>query len=301
MVVISKTDTQKLQFDLAFAIGLLYTFQMNTPSDIFSVNGRKILGVAFDLEGTLVNLEKLHWDAHMRASEEAGLDLYLNLEDFNDPKNTETFLLLPHFIGSPREVIMQDIVTLARQQHTLDPNLAKLSDNELVAYFSKIDKDHFENTFANLTEKDCQPRVGAIELIRQLKAKGIPIAIGSLTESISARKILKLSGLDKEFEGYPVILREDVKKLKPDPEVYLATARAMGIDPKNQLVFEDSHTGVQAGVEAGSVVVGIPTVYQEDLVSRLLESRAYMTVREWQYAPFYPRELSSLRNPMERK
>ena len=138
MVVISKTDTQKLQFDLAFAIGLLYTFQMNTPSDIFSVNGRKILGVAFDLEGTLVNLEKLHWDAHMRASEEAGLDLYLNLEDFNDPKNTETFLLLPHFIGSPREVIMQDIVTLARQQHTLDPNLAKLSDNELVAYFSKM-------------------------------------------------------------------------------------------------------------------------------------------------------------------
>ncbi len=54
-----------------------------------------------------------------------------------------------------------------------------------------------------------------------------------------------------------------VKKPKPDPEVYLRVAGELETEPRNCVVFEDSYSGVQAARAAGARVVGIRTTHGE--------------------------------------
>ena len=51
---------------------------------------------------------------------------------------------------------------------------------------------------------------------------------------------------------------------KPHPDVYLAAARHLGVDPKHCLVIEDTVTGVQAGVAAGATVWGYAVLGQDN-------------------------------------
>jgi HAD superfamily hydrolase (TIGR01509 family) len=60
-----------------------------------------------------------------------------------------------------------------------------------------------------------------------------------------------------------VVDGHQVSRPKPDPEIYLRVAELLGVDPRNCLVFEDSHTGVAAARAAGARVVGLRTTHQE--------------------------------------
>ena len=54
-----------------------------------------------------------------------------------------------------------------------------------------------------------------------------------------------------------------VSRPKPDPEIYLRVAALLGMDPRNCVVFEDSHTGVEAARASGARVVGLRTTHKE--------------------------------------
>lgn len=101
-----------------------------------------------------------------------------------------------------------------------------------------------------------KPLPGAIDFLDTLKQKGIPIA---LVTSSNGHKMAHLwndmPGFKEKFNV--VITGDEVKCSKPDPEGYLAAARAIGIDPKRCAVFEDSLQGVKAGKAAGAFVIGI--------------------------------------------
>jgi beta-phosphoglucomutase-like phosphatase (HAD superfamily) len=58
-----------------------------------------------------------------------------------------------------------------------------------------------------------------------------------------------------------------VTKGKPDPQIYLKSAAALNIDPKNCVVFEDSLSGVMAGKAAGCKVVGLTTTHTNEELS----------------------------------
>jgi beta-phosphoglucomutase len=58
-----------------------------------------------------------------------------------------------------------------------------------------------------------------------------------------------------------------VSKGKPDPEIYLKSAAALGLEPRNCVVFEDSLSGVKAGKAAGCKVVGLTTTHTNDELS----------------------------------
>ena len=70
--------------------------------------------------------------------------------------------------------------------------------------------------------------------------------------------------------GLPVpavlIGADDVQQGKPDPEGYLAAARALGVDPARCLVIEDAPAGIAAAKAAGATVVAVTTTHAaEDL------------------------------------
>ena len=100
------------------------------------------------------------------------------------------------------------------------------------------------------------PMPGAIEFIDALKAKGSPVAL------VTSSNGLKMDHLWHDMPGFKekfdvIITGDEVTNSKPDPEGYLAAAKALGVDPKRCAVFEDSLQGVKAGNAAGAFVIGV--------------------------------------------
>ena len=54
---------------------------------------------------------------------------------------------------------------------------------------------------------------------------------------------------------------DEIKKGKPDPEIYLTTCARLGVDPPKCIVLEDSSNGAQAGHRAGCYTIGVPSEY----------------------------------------
>lgn len=60
-----------------------------------------------------------------------------------------------------------------------------------------------------------------------------------------------------------VVDGQQVAHPKPHPDIYLRVAQLLGADPRNCVVFEDSHTGIEAARAAGARVVGLRTTHKE--------------------------------------
>ncbi len=216
-----------------------------------------IKGIAFDLEGTLINLEPLHHSAHLEVFRKVGL--FLSIE--------EAIKKIEHFIGGPDRAIMEDVHKLGYKSLTIE-------------YMLEIDRELYEKQLKEL--KHIPPREGVLDLLEKLKEKKIPYAIGSLTNTKNAIIILQKSKLTDYFKRDKIVLKEDVKNLKPAPDIYLETAKRMNIPPYEQLVFEDSHNGVKAAKAAGSRVIGMPIYYKNPTaIKKLKDAGVFKIFSGW--------------------
>ncbi len=247
---------------------------------MIQVAGKQIDGVAFDLEGTVIDLEPLHFAAHVEAAKLLGINL-----DWNNPD--VVIRDVPHFIGGPQESIMWELLDLAKQRGMWIGESAEAREKKL-----KELSEHDRSTYINLRDGKFEhpPREGFLEFLGQLRKEGIPVAIGSLTDDKDAWLLIEKSGLGNLFDRDKIILRSDVARVKPDPEVYRKTAERMGINPSRQLVFEDSHNGVRAAMGAGSIAIGMPTIYKPMIIDRLRREGAMSIFESWKQVT-----LSSLR------
>jgi HAD superfamily hydrolase (TIGR01509 family) len=95
--------------------------------------------------------------------------------------------------------------------------------------------------------------VEAVALIHQLYDGRI--ACGSGADRFKVELQLEKCGLMPYFKGR-IFSGHELPRSKPAPDVYLAAAAALGVDPKRCAVVEDTVTGVTAGVAAGATVFG---------------------------------------------
>ena len=84
-----------------------------------------------------------------------------------------------------------------------------------------------------------------------------PKAVASNAEQPNLDFVLDESGLRPHFRF--IVDGHRAARPKPFPDIYLAAAKLLGVDPVNCIVFEDSLAGVQAAHEAGARVVGLTT------------------------------------------
>ncbi len=214
-----------------------------------------INGIAFDLEGTVVDVEAAHHGAHIRAMADLGINMTLD----------EAIVRIPHFIGGPLERICQEVWELSDKTRS-------------ISFYSERDEFYYEEI---LKEMSIVTRVGWLDFFKEISKMGLPVSIGSLTPKVNARYLMKRSGLLDLFKSDMIVLRDDVKQVKPAPDVFLETARRMGINPKNQLVFEDSPNGVRAALAAGSRAIGMPVIIRGSTVGALVDAGASRIFFDW--------------------
>lgn len=107
---------------------------------------------------------------------------------------------------------------------------------------------------------------GVTDFLEALRSAGIPAAIVTSSDD---RKMKRLFTQHPDFRGYfsAVIDASMVTRSKPDPQGYLLAAEAIGCDPEDCFVFEDSLQGLKAGAASGATVIAIATTYPREALT----------------------------------
>lgn len=110
---------------------------------------------------------------------------------------------------------------------------------------------------AHLIQEEGKAIDGIEELIKKLKAKGYKIGLATNSPSCLIQVVLKKLALDKYFDA--TSSAEHEPEGKPSPYVYLSTAEKLNIKPESCIAVEDSHSGLLAAKKAGMKAVIIDT------------------------------------------
>ena len=114
---------------------------------------------------------------------------------------------------------------------------------------------------------------GIHELLEYLKLRGIKTAIA--TSSPIERTVLYLTSVGLEHSFDELVSGYMVEKGKPEPDIYLYAANALGVNPAECMVLEDSPAGILAAYRAGCHPVMIPDQDEPDTeTQKLLYAKA---------------------------
>ncbi len=180
-----------------------------------------IEAVIFDLDGVIVSTDEFHYQAWKKLADEEGIffDRHIN----------------ERLRGVSRLESLDIIMEKAPKKYTEEEkkNLAERKNR------------YYRELLEKLTPGDILP--GVLEKIKELKKDGVRLGIGSSSKNTPV--ILEKIGLADFFDA--VSDGNQIKRSKPDPEVFLLAASKMNIPPEKCLVVEDADAGIEAAINAG--------------------------------------------------
>ena len=186
-----------------------------------------VTAVIFDLDGVIVSTDEFHYLAWKRLADEEGIPF--------DRRDNDAF----------RGVSRAECLKIL-----LSKTDARYSPEEQAAMMERKN-EYYRNSLESLGPGDILP--GVPRVLDELKRRGIAIAIGS--SSKNSPHILEKIGYSARFDATSD--GNDIKKSKPDPEVFLIAARRLGKQPRECLVVEDAEAGLEAAHRAGMRAFGV--------------------------------------------
>lgn len=117
--------------------------------------------------------------------------------------------------------------------------------------------DRLTNEVVEQLQEQLHFRPGALELLIELKQAGIKTALVTMS-----MKRMAMAVVDQiPFEAFDVVVAgDDVRFGKPHPEPYLKAAELLSVPVEDCIAFEDSSTGLQSAVAAGTFAIGVPNL-----------------------------------------
>ncbi|MGD9976659.1 MAG: HAD family hydrolase [Bacteroidales bacterium] len=110
-----------------------------------------------------------------------------------------------------------------------------------------------------------KPLPGLVKLLEDIKRARKPAAIASSAPIINIDFVLDSLRIREYFDK--IVDVSMVKNSKPNPEIYLKAASLLNVPPQECLVFEDSHSGINAALAAGMAVIAVATTHSKEELS----------------------------------
>ena len=131
-------------------------------------------------------------------------------------------------------------------------------------YYPSVDVQEFVRRCMEAGERRMQVSIdekpGVHEILDFFRERGVRMAIASSSPRRLIENNLKTAGITQYFDA--VVSGQEVKRGKPDPEIFLRAAEELGLSPQDCYVFEDALNGIRAGAAAGCAAVMIPDLAQ---------------------------------------
>ncbi len=126
---------------------------------------------------------------------------------------------------------------------------------EIVGEEFKQMEEEKEGLFREIYKEQVNPIRGYLEWLSDLKSAGYRTGVATSAPRANLDLIMGTLGFESNMES--ILASENVNNHKPHPEVYLTSAKNLGVETSNCVVFEDSFSGVSAAINAGMKVVGV--------------------------------------------
>jgi HAD superfamily hydrolase (TIGR01509 family) len=190
----------------------------------------EVKGIIFDFNGTLF------WDGEIQENAWRTFASNLAGREITD----EEFKL--HFHGRTNKDTLEYITGKTLTQEEVD----KLAQGKEEIYRELCKKDPTKFVLAPGVEK----------FLDHLKSKNVPFTIATASEINNVTFFIEELKLDRWFDKTKIVYDDGTFKGKPEPDIYLKAASAIGISPTDCIVFEDAKSGVLSATNAG-----VPTIY----------------------------------------
>ena len=115
--------------------------------------------------------------------------------------------------------------------------------------------DAYSARLFDLIDTELMPFPDALETVRELAAGGLAVAVASSSPRARLDRTLARAGLASTFAVS--VAGDEVEHGKPAPDMFLAAAERLGVEPARCAAIEDSAPGVAAGLAAGMTTVGV--------------------------------------------
>jgi HAD superfamily hydrolase (TIGR01509 family) len=154
------------------------------------------------------------------------------------------------------------------------------AEHTLHELFPWLPPERHHEVYDRMRENDQSQRytaiTGVLDLIDDLVAGGIPVALVTGAEDTKVVAVVNQLGLDDAFDAR--VCAGDVAKGKPDPACYRLAAERLDVDIRQCLVFEDAVSGVTSALAAGATCVALAPERDR---ARLLELGVACTVPDF--------------------
>lgn len=216
-----------------------------------------IKALIFDLDGTLINSEPLHYRAWKAA-----------LLDNGVPEFTfENFLC---YVGTSNEKVAGDFI----ESDGIKKSITQLVREKQAKYMKFI--------------PSLELCAGVNQVLTRYRDK-MELAVASSSHQHEIKAILEEKGLDGFFSQ--VVGGDMVEKKKPDPEIYLMVQSLLHVSPDECVAFEDSASGLNAAKNAGMYGIAIPNEFtgnhdftRADLILNSLAEVNDVLIRQLQHS-----------------
>jgi HAD superfamily hydrolase (TIGR01509 family) len=199
---------------------------------------KMVSGIIFDMDGVLIDSERQSNEGWLWAAGQLGVDMPMWLID--SFKGAPAELCCKFFDDYYKGVIDYWEAKELRTQHVY-----KIRETEGIPVKKGV-KDIFE----------------------YIRNNGLKCAVATSTRRESAEKTLHEIGVWDYLDA--VVYGDEVERGKPEPDIFLRAAKAIGVNPSEAVVVEDSINGIKAGYAAGMRVVHIPdTIAIDDDIRKL--------------------------------
>lgn len=212
-----------------------------------------IRAMVFDLDGTLVQTERLKALSYARAAVE--LCPYALTEE-------DAVAAFKDVVGLSRQEVAEALILRFDLQETAQSRMAEFGVDTPWQAFVQVRMHYYDAMLADPQVLRDNQWPHNVALLQTARRTGCKVGLATMSRYPQVRRVLEIIELEDAFDF--VATRDDVERGKPDPEIYHLIARELKVAAHECLVIEDSPSGVKAALAAGMHVVAVSTPFTRE-------------------------------------